>query len=306
MAVAVTDAELAGSLEGDFVSAHAEVNGIRLHYVAGGQGEPLVLLGGWPQTWWEFRKIMPSLAERHRVIAVDLRGMGGSDKPATGYDKRTMADDIHQLVRHLGHDAVDIAGHDIGGMVAWAFAANHPGSTRRIALLDIAHPDQRFYDYPLLPLPGRQEVDGDIHAGPGRYLWWFAFNQVPGLPERLLAGRERYLIDWMCDYLIKDPAAVGDHDRDVYAHAYSTADAIRAANSWYRAFGRDIADEKTYGPVTAPVLALGGGEGGYLLLKRALDGKGTDIQVVEVPDSGHYLPEEQPEKVVQELTRFFT
>ncbi|MFI7642874.1 alpha/beta fold hydrolase [Nonomuraea sp. NPDC049400] len=305
MSQAASDAELARSLEGGFVSSHADVNGIRLHYVIGGRGEPLVLLGGWPQTWWMFHKIMPPLAERHRVIAVDLRGMGGSDKPDSGYDKKTMAGDIHALMRHLGHDAVDIAGHDIGGMVAYAFAANHPASTRRIALLDIAHPDDRFYDYSLLPRPGRQQIDGDIHAGPGRFLWWFAFNQVPGLPERLLAGRSRHLIDWMCDYLIEDPAAIGDRDREIYAHAYSTPDAIRAGNAWYRAFHQDIADEKSYAPVTAPILALGGGEGGYLLLRHVLADKGTDVEVVEVPGSGHYIPEEQPETVVKHLTRFF-
>ncbi|MEV4110694.1 alpha/beta hydrolase [Nonomuraea sp. NPDC049695] len=306
MSQAPSDAELARSLEGGFVSSHADVNGVRLHYVIGGRGEPLVLLGGWPQTWWEFHKIMPPLAERHRVIAVDLRGMGGSDKPASGYDKKTMAGDIHALTRHLGYDAVDIAGHDIGGMVAYAFAANHPESTRRIALLDIAHPDDRFYDYSLLPRPGRQQIDGDIHAGPGRFLWWFAFNQVPGLPERLLAGRSRLLVDWMCDYLIEDPTAIGDRDRDIYAHAYSTPDAVRAGNAWYRAFGQDIADEKTYGPVAAPILALGGGEGGYRLLRHVLADKGTDVEVVEVPGSGHYIPEEQPETVVKQLTRFFT
>ncbi|NJP91783.1 alpha/beta hydrolase [Nonomuraea sp. FMUSA5-5] len=300
-----SDAELARSLEGGFVSRYADVNGTRLHYVAGGHGEPLLLLGGWPQTWWEFHKIMPALAERHRVIAVDLRGMGGSDKPRDGYDKKTMAADILGLVRHLGHDRVDIAGHDIGGMVAYAFAANHAAHARRIALLDIAHPDERFYNHSLLPRPGRQQIDGDIHAGPGRFLWWFAFNQVPGLPERLLAGRSRELIDWMCDYLIEDPAAIGDRDRAIYAHAYSTPDAIRAGNSWYRAFGQDIADEKTYGEVTTPLLGLGGGEAGHMLLRAVLPDKGTDVEVVQVPGSGHYIPEEQPEIVVEHLTRFF-
>ncbi|MGQ5262051.1 alpha/beta fold hydrolase [Micromonospora sp. ZYX-F-536] len=306
MSNTTSDAELARSLQGGFVSSHAEVNGVRLHYVGGGRGEPLILLGGWPQTWWEFHKIMPALAESRRVIAVDLRGMGGSDKPAGGYDKKTMAGDILALTRHLGYDAVDIAGHDIGGMVAYAFAANHPASTRRIALLDIAHPDERFYNYSLLPAPGRQQVGGDIHAGPGRFLWWFAFNQVPDLPERLLAGRSRHLVDWMIDYLVEDPAAISDHDRDVYAQAYSTQDAIRAGNAWYRAFGQDIADEKTYAPVSAPLLGLGGGEGGYQLLKALLPDKGTDVEVAAVVGSGHYMPEEQPEAVIGHLTRFFT
>ncbi|BDM69607.1 hydrolase [Streptomyces nigrescens] len=302
---AVSEAELARSLEGGFVSRHADIGGVRLHYVEGGHGDPLLLLGGWPQTWWQFHKIMPALAEHFRVIAVDLRGMGGSDKPAGGYGKKAMAADIRGLVGHLGHDAVHIAGHDIGGMVAYAFAANHPELTGRVALLDIAPPDDRFFRYSLLPVPGRHQVDGDIHAGPGRFLWWFAFNQVPDLPERLLAGRARLLIDWMIDYLAADPAALTDHDRDVYARAYSSDEAIRAGNAWYRALPQDIADGKTYAPLSAPVLALGGGEGTRALLEPVLAPRVTDLEIVEVPDSGHYIAEEQPEAVVGHFLRFF-
>jgi alpha-beta hydrolase superfamily lysophospholipase len=128
----LSDATLAQSLPGGFKSEYARVNRTGLHYVAGGEGSLLVLLPGWPQTWWQFRKIMPALAERYRVIAIDLRGMGGSDKPASGYDKKTMAQDIHQLIRHLGYDRVNIAGHDIGAMVAYSFAANHPEGPVRL------------------------------------------------------------------------------------------------------------------------------------------------------------------------------
>ena len=109
-----------------FRDAFARVNGTTLHYVVGGRGEPLILLPGWPQTWWEYRKVMPALAGRYRVIAVDLRGMGDSDKPASGFDKKTMARDIAALARQLGYDSVNIAGHDIGSMVAYSFAVNHP------------------------------------------------------------------------------------------------------------------------------------------------------------------------------------
>ncbi|MFJ9033435.1 alpha/beta fold hydrolase [Streptomyces sp. NPDC102274] len=121
-----------------FSSGFAEVNGIRLHYVAGGQGYPLVLLPGWPRTWYQFHKIMPPLAEHYRVIAVDLRGMGDSDKPATGYDKKPMAQDIYELIRALGYSKVNIAGEDIGAMVAYSFAANRPEATRKIAFWEVA------------------------------------------------------------------------------------------------------------------------------------------------------------------------
>ncbi|MEI5099536.1 alpha/beta hydrolase [Streptomyces sp. PmtG] len=296
-----TDAELARSLEGDFTSAYAEVNGVRLHYVEGGSGEPLVLLGGWPQTWWQFHKIMPELARRHRVIAVDLRGMGGSAKPESGYDKKTMARDVYDLVRRLGHDRVDIAGHDIGAMVGYAFAANHPEAIRKLALLDVAHPDRTFQDLSLLPAAG---PDWESEPVSGVYLWWFAFNQVKGLPERLIAGRSRLLIDWLFDYMTKDPASIDDHARAVYADAYATPDAIRAGNAWYQTFFQDFADFETYAPVSLPILGVAGGLNGDYLRERLAE-HGTDVRVTALADSGHYLPEERPQEVTALLTEFF-
>ncbi|MGW0801929.1 alpha/beta fold hydrolase [Nonomuraea sp. NPDC002799] len=297
------DAELARSLEGAFSSRHAEVNGVRLHYVEGGSGEPLLLLGGWPQTWWQWSKVMPALARRHRVIAVDLRGMGGSDKPADGYDKKTMAADIHALVRHLGLTTVSIAGHDIGAMVAYAFAANHPEATTKIALLDVPHPDKTWSTFSLLP-ESDQHVDSVIEAGARSYLWWFAFNQVRDLPELLLEGRSRLLVDWLFNRQAKDPGSVDEWSRQVYAHAYSTADAVRAGNGWYQTFTRDADDEQAYGRVTTPILALGGDKSNYAFLRELMPSKGTDVQVIEVVDCGHYIPEEQPQAVIDALTTF--
>lgn len=301
-----TDAELARSLDEFFTSAHAEVNGVRLHYVSGGSGPPLVLLGGWPQTWWQFHKIMPELARNYHVIAVDIRGMGGSDKPESGYDKRTMAADIRALARRLGYDSVHVAGHDIGAMVAYALAANHPEAVRRVALLDVAHPDGNWENFTLLPGPGQQpnREEGMTLAIDSVFLWWFAFNQVEGLPEQLLAGRERVLIDWLFRYQSKDPSRIGERDRDIYARAYSTPEALRAGNAWYQTFTRDIADQREYEPISAPLLGLGA-SGNYRVLNTVLPSKGHDVRVVEIPDSGHYIPEENPEAVIEHLTAFF-
>ncbi|MFD3758871.1 alpha/beta fold hydrolase [Streptomyces sp. NPDC058622] len=290
------DASLAASLDGGFTSHRAEVNGTRLHFVDSGPesaGAPLVLLGGWPQTWWQWHKVMPALARHHRVIAVDLRGMGGSDKPVGGYDKKTMAADVRALLDHLSIASAHLAGHDIGAMVAYAHAANHPAATRRVALLDVAHPDEDWARMTLLPQPGV------IH------LWWFALNQVHGLPEQLLAGRYHHLLDWLFTHGAADPAAIDARSRAVYALAYDSPDAIRAGNDWYRTFGQDIADLATYAPVTGPLLALGGEHSNYELLTHAVPALGTDTRVVRIDGSGHYLPEEQPEAVVAELTRFF-
>ncbi|MFD7655459.1 alpha/beta fold hydrolase [Actinosynnema sp. NPDC059797] len=286
-----SDAALARSL--GFRSAHAQVNGTRLHYVTGGEGSPLVLMGGWPQTWWQFRKIMPALARRHRVVAVDIRGMGGSATPAGGYDKKTMARDVLELVRRLGLGRVDVAGHDIGAMVGHSLAANHPEAVRRLALLDVPHPDESLYDLTLLPRPGQPF-----------HLWWFAFNQVRLLPEELLADRFRPLVDHLCGLMLKDQGAITDRDRSIYANAYSSADRVRAANGWYQAFGQDVEDHKTYPRLTLPVLGLANSDAPEYLgapLRRHV----VAPELVVVPDSGHYLAEEQPDAVVRELLAFF-
>ncbi|MBF6332700.1 alpha/beta fold hydrolase [Nocardia transvalensis] len=297
-----TDTELAASLDGEFTSAYADVNGIRLHHVTGGTGEPLILLGGWPQTWWQFRKILPVLARDFRVTAVDLRGMGGSDKPETGYDKKTMARDIHELIGHLGHESAFVAGHDIGAGVAYHLAATFPRSVRRLITMDLGVPVESWLRIPMLPATDDQ-AEALVH-GKGGYPWWFAFNQLRELPERLLADRFRLVIDWLYGHMLVDQAAVDDQARNVYAHAYDSADAIRAGNRWYQTFRQDVADLATYRPVTLPILTLAG-ESSYSQLREQMADKGTDVRVVMIEGSGHYLPEEQPQAVIRELTRFF-
>jgi pimeloyl-ACP methyl ester carboxylesterase len=276
-----------------FRHGYTTVNGVRLHHVTGGNGDPVVLLPGWPRTWWEFHKIMPRLAATHRVIAVDIRGMGESAKPETGYDKKTMAADIAALVRRLGYQRADIVGSDIGAMVAQSLAANHPNVVRTVTLLDVAHPEESLNRLSLLPQPGQF------------HLWWFAFNQVRGLPERLLAGQARELVDYLCDLILVNPDAVTDRDRDIYAHAYDTPDAIRAGNGWYQTFGQDIADDHTYAPIQAPLLALAS-PAQYDNLRNLLPTKATNVRVTKLDGTGHYLVEEAPDAVLRHLTEHLT
>jgi pimeloyl-ACP methyl ester carboxylesterase len=239
----------------------------------------------------EWHKVMPTLAKRHRVIAVDLRGMGDSAKPRSGYDKKNMARDVHELVRHLGYDRVGIAGTDIGSMVAYSFAVNHPEATRRVALIEAPHPNESLHWVAAMPQPNVP------------HLWWLAFNQVDGLPEALLAGRSRLLIDWLIAHQAKDPSAIGERSRAIYAEAYDRPGAIRAANGWYQAFEQDIQDMRGYGPLEVPVLALGGLN--FPALKVALASKANDIQFVELEGAGHYLAEERPDELAGLLDRFF-
>lgn len=295
---AVSDAALVRTLPG-FKEGYATVNGVRLHYVAGGAGAPLVLLPGWPQTWWAWHKIMPALAQGHRVIAVDLRGMGGSSKPVDGYDKKTMAADIHALVLQLGYDKADIAGHDIGAQVAYAYAANFPQATNKLIMLDVPHPDPGLYQWPLLPEAGTfgDKID-DAHA----FAWWFAFHQVKGLPEDLLAGRQHLEQAWFYRYLLKDESAIDGRDRAVYRKAYASREAIRAGNAWYQAFPQDILDFKTYGKLEMPVLALGGP--GYSWLKATLEPAVSQLKLVKMQGSGHFIAEEQPAQTIAAIEAF--
>jgi pimeloyl-ACP methyl ester carboxylesterase len=295
----VSDAALLRDLPG-FTDGYAQAGNVRLHYVIGGKGKPLVLLPGWPETWWSFHKMMPALARDHRVIVVDLRGMGNSDKPATGYDKKTMAKDILGLVRKLGFDKVDIVGHDIGSQVAYSFAANFPASTRKLVLLDVPHPDAALAKWTLLPpVDGLGDRATDGHS----FAWWFAFHQVTGLPEDLMAdGRIEIEQRWFFHYLTADDSAIDVRDRAVYAQAYRAREAIRAGNAWYQAFPQDIVDDGTYARLEMPVLALGGP--GYTWLKSTLPAKTTDLRVVKIENSGHFIPEEQPDVAAKLISDF--
>jgi pimeloyl-ACP methyl ester carboxylesterase len=237
---------------------------------------------------------MPLLAARHRVIAVDLRGMGASQRPQGGYDKRTMAADLAALVARLGHRRVDVVGHDIGSMVAFSFAANHPETTRRAVMLDALHPDERFLRVPLLPRPGE-----------GFNYWWYAFNQVRGLPEELVAGRVRHLMDWFYAAAGVGLDRVSDFDRSVYARSYDAPDAIRASNGWYQAFYQDIEDIKGYPRLVPPLLGVAS-EQSHAEFQEVLPALAEDVRVVKLAHTVHYLPEEAPQELDRLLSGFLS
>jgi pimeloyl-ACP methyl ester carboxylesterase len=293
----LSDAVLVKKLPG-FTNGYAEVNATRLHYVEGGKGKPLILLPGWPETWWAYRKMMPLLAAKYHVIVVDIRGMGSSDKPTAGYDKKTMAQDIHALIQRLGYTKVYIAGHDIGSMVAYSFAANYPEATEKLVMLDIPHPDESWYQIPMIPGPGKitDKID-DQHA----YQWWFAFHQVQDLPEEVMLGRVQYENDWIFHYLLYDETAVDAFDREVYVNAYDSRDGIRGGYGWYRSFTQDIQDAGRYAPLTMPVLGIGGPA--FPRLNAALTGKALHLKMVKT-GSGHFIPEEKPEQTVDTMIAF--
>lgn len=294
-----TDEELIKQWPG-FQNKYANVNGVQLHYVEGGTGSPLICLPGWPQTWYSFHTIAPQLAGQYRVFIIDIRGMGSSSKPAAGYDKKTMAQDIFELINQLGLEKVNILGHDIGGMVAMSFAFNYPEIVEKLIVMDGAHPSEGLMQMPLIPKPG---TFNDKMNGDAPYAWWMAFNQVKGLPEKLLEGRFQYLLDWLFAYVMIDDSKMPAFDRAVYASVYNDPENIRAANGWYQTFTQDIADAKAYPQLNMPVLGIASNVS-YNYMKMGLPYTSSDCKVVGLLDSGHYMNEEKPADVLKTVLAF--
>ncbi len=294
-----SDEELIKEFPG-FSNHYITVNGVRLHYVEGGNGMPLICLAGWPQTWYSFHTVAPRLSEKYRVIMVDIRGMGSSEKPKTGYDKKTMAQDIKELITELGLNKVSIMGHDIGGMVAMSFAFNYPEATEKLIIMDGAHPSEGMMQMPLMPAKGtfNEKMDSNMP-----YAWWMGFNQVKELPEKILEGRFQYLLDWLFKYVMIDDTKMTEFDRAVYASVYNDPESIRASNAWYQTFTQDIEDAKTYLPLSMPVLGIGSYVS-YNFIKMGLPYVAQNPTVIGILDSGHYMYEEKPEQVLEAIFDF--
>jgi pimeloyl-ACP methyl ester carboxylesterase len=229
----------------------ARVNDVLIHYVTAGAGEPVILLHGFAQTWYEWRRhIMPSLATKYYVIAPDLRGMGDSERPISGYDKKTVAEDVYQLSKHLNLGKVSLVGHDFGGAVAYAYAAAHRDEVSRLAILEMIMPGFGYEQ--AMQHPFAQD-------GLGRKVWHLAFHDAPDMPEALITGRERMYLRWFYTNFSYDPSAVPDTDLDEYERCYAAPGGLRALD-YYRTHFTDADDNRESAkiPLSMPVLALGG------------------------------------------------
>ena len=274
-------------------SKFANVNGARLHYLLqAGQGDPVVLLHGFGQSSQMWRPLMRELAQDHTVVAVDLRGAGQSDAPEDGYTKSTMAGDVHELVRLLGYDKVSVVGHDIGTMVAYAYAAQFPSEVKRIALLDA----------PFMPGVGewtRFWLD--------RSQWHFQF--FGKTPQALVQGRERIYLEHFWNDFAADPAkSISEADRKIYAMEYARPNHVRAGMEWFRALDEDGKEFHEYAakPLRAPLFALTGEKGAGDFLIKQVQLIATDVQSATVPGAGHWLMEEAPGFVIPKLVEFLS
>jgi pimeloyl-ACP methyl ester carboxylesterase len=279
----------------------ATVDGVNLHYVEGGTGEPILLIPGWPQTWYAWRHVMLRLAAvGRRVIAVDPRGSGDSDRPSGGYDLTTVAAEIHGFVETLGLTAngpIDVAGHDVGAWIGYAYAADWPDDVRRLAVMDAL-------------VPGISSPRTDLSPEEANLRsWHFAFNRLDDLPEILISGREHAFLIWLFRAKSLRPWAIGPADVEEYARQLAAPGAIRAATAYYRAAfapeGLAANRARAGRPLAAPVLALGAERGVGEGIVEAMRTVASDVQGGVVAHCGHYMPEESPDAVSDALIRFF-
>jgi pimeloyl-ACP methyl ester carboxylesterase len=273
----------------------AIVNGFRMHYVIAGTGYPIVLLHGWPESCYEWRKIMPSLAERFTVIAPDLRGLGNSDRPLTGYDKRTLASDICALIRLLGFSRIGLTGHDWGGVVAYYLAYDHPELIERLMILDA--------------IPGLGRSGGKIDRKTAKAMWHVFFHAgIPDLAEKLIdANLEAYLSYFFTSTAYNySPAVFSADDIAEYVRAYSAPGAIRAGLQYYRtALQEDLENlSSCTRKLTLPIMAWGGEVllGNIVPSWQAVAG---NVQGGEVKQCGHFIAEEKPEFTIGQMLDFF-
>ena len=272
----------------------ADLSGASLHYRRSGQGEPVVLLHGIPQTSHEWRYVTPRLAEKYTVIAPDLRGLGDSSRPSGSYDKKTLGADIAELViDHLGFKKFHLVGHDWGGPVAFAVAAHHPDAVRTLTILDVV-------------IPGD---GGDFSQGGRR--WHHAFFRTLDLPEQLCFGREEMVINWLFENYGHRPNCIAEEDKTEFLRTYKKPGAFRALLEIYRALPRDADDNRDIlsrnGKLKMPVLALGGDKSfgrGFECIE-SLHRVAENVRGGLVRDCGHWIAEEQPGFLVEQLLGFY-
>ena len=269
-------------------SRFAQVNGVRLHYVTMGEGPLVLLLHGWPQTWLAWRDVMPALAKRFTVVAPDLRGVGLSECASTGYDKRTIAQDLSALIAHQGAAGAHVVGHDMGGKAAYVLAHLEPKIVKSLVLVDCL-------------LPGTENMDA-LRGG----AWHYGFHMAPDIPELLTQGRERDYIRAQIKAWSYRKDAITESSIDEYARRYAGAGRMTAGFNYYRALREDVPFVASLRGrrLPMPVMTIAGEHSAGNKLADSLRNEARDLASVIAPDSGHFVAEEVPDFFVATLGEF--
>jgi pimeloyl-ACP methyl ester carboxylesterase len=270
------------------ISRFAQVNGMRLHYVTAGNGPAVVLLHGWPQTWFAWRSTMERFASHFTVIAPDLRGVGFSDRPPSGYDKRTIAEDVRALIAHAVGDRAHVVAHDMGGKAAYILAHLYPQCLRKLVLVDCL-------------IPGTENADA-LRGG----AWHYGFHMAPQIPEMLTAGREREYIAAQIRTWSHNKSAVTDAAISEFARHYATPGGMTAGFNYYRTLRQDaeLAASLEVRKLDMPILAIAGRHGVGTKLADALAQRASNLTAVIAEDSGHFVAEETPDFFFNQVTQF--
>src|ERR1700726_592077 len=288
-AIALPAAAQVQPFPASFRTQEIETNGVTIHVRAGGKGPAVVLLHGYGETGDMWAPLAAVLAHDHTVVVPDLRGMGLSSHPAGGYDKKTQGEDIAGVLAALKVDKVELVTHDIGNMVGYAFAAEHPDRVTKFALLDA-------------PLPGVGPWE-EILKSP--LLWHFRFGG-PDM-ERLGKGRERIYLDRFWNDFSADPKSFDEASRQHYAKLYARPGAMHSGFEQFKAFDQDVIDNKAFlakGPLPMPVLAIGGEKSFGSMMAVVMRAAATNVQEVVISQSGHWLMEEKPAATIAAITEF--
>jgi pimeloyl-ACP methyl ester carboxylesterase len=284
---------LPGGFTEMFASRYVDIGEFQLHAVTGGSGPPLLLVHGWPETWYAWRLMMPALAEEFEVIAVDQPGIGLSDKPDHGYDSATLASDLVALMDALGHERFAVIGCDTGMLIAYALAADHPDRVERLVVGEA-------------PLPGITAPTPLILPPQlNDRLWHIAFNQLDHVNEQLVTGREEIFFG------AEFAAAAGtnplpDHAVSYYIDILAEPEALHGSFQLYRSFLTTIAqnEQRKSRPLTMPVMAIGGTESSGGMVADTMRIVADDVHGLVIPDCGHWLAEQAPESMLTAVTRF--
>jgi pimeloyl-ACP methyl ester carboxylesterase len=276
-----------------FASRYVETGGLRQHVVTGGDGPPLLLIHGWPQTWYAWRLVMPGLARDFTVIAPDQRGIGLSGRPEDGYDTGTLAGDLAALMDALGHERFAVAGHDTGMWIGYALAADDPDRVARLAVAETPLPGVS----PSPPLFMNEHLNNA--------LWHFAFNRLAAVNDQLVGGREQIYFGWQ--FAAKAARPLPDYAVRHYIDTLAASpDALHASFAMYRALDATIAQnqQRKTRRLTLPVLGIGGEHSLREQVADTMKLTADDVQTLVVPGCGHHPPEEAPEETLAALTAF--
>ncbi|GAA1932540.1 alpha/beta fold hydrolase [Streptantibioticus ferralitis] len=276
-----------------FTSRYVDTDGLRLHAVTGGEGPALLLVCGWPQTWYAWRLLMPALAQDFQVVAVDPRGVGLSDKPLDGYDTGTLASDLVALMAALGHHRFAMVGHDIGMWTGYALAADHPNHLDRLAVAEATVPGLS----PSPPLLGSTQSNDR--------LWHFAFNRLSEVNEQLVKGREHLYFGHQ--FATKAARKLPDYAVRHYIDTLACdPEALRASFAFYRALDATIAQnqQRRTRQLTLPVLTIAGAQNSGELVGNTMKLAAHDVESLIIDNCGHYPAEETPEDMLAALTTF--